>query len=123
MRVSIFVLCYLPHTVPAPSVNVAILNNKNRTVGSPLFLGCSVTVVSGISSKVDIVWTKNGDLVEETSDDRIRISDDGNYTSTLQFLYLSEVDEGVYSCNVTILDVSNSSLVELNKFNSKFIML
>ena len=123
MRISIFVLCYVPHTVPAPSVNVAILNNKNKTVGSQLFLGCSVTTVSGISSKVDIVWTKNGDLVEETSDDRIQISDDGNYTSTLQFLYLSEVDEGVYSCNVTILDVSNSSLVELNKFNSKFIML
>ena len=101
---------------------MAILDNNNRTVGSPLFLGCSATVVSGISSKVVINWTKNGDLVD-TSDDRIQISDDGNYNSTLQFLYLSEVDEGVYTCNVTILNVSNSSLVELNKFNSKFDVL
>ena len=99
-------------------MNVAILNSK-KTVGSELSLECSVTTVMGVSSSVEIVWIKNGTIVEETSDGRIRIFDDNNvHTSALQFLYLSENDESDYTCNATIRDTGNSKTIKLNNFDS-----
>ena len=98
-------------------MNVAILNSK--TVGSELSLECSVTTVMGVSSSVEIVWIKNGTIVEETSDGRIRIFNDNNvHTSTLQFLYLSENDKSDYTCNATIRDTGNSKTIKLNNFDS-----
>ena len=99
-------------------MNVAILNSKN-TVGSELSLGCNVTTVMGVSSSVEIVWIKNGTIVEETSDGRIRIFiNDNVHTSILQFLYLSEDDESDYTCNATIRDTGNSKTIKLNNFDS-----
>ena len=108
---------YVSHTVPIPDVNVAILNSKS-TVGSELSLGCNVTTVMGVSSSVEIVWIKNGTIVEETSDDRIRTSNENIHTSILQFLYLSEDDESDYTCNATIRDTGNSKTIKLNNFDS-----
>ena len=99
-------------------MNVAILNSKN-TVGSELSLGCNVTTVMGVSSSVEIVWIKNGTIVEETSDGRIRIFiNDNVHTSILQFLYLSEDDESDYTCNAMIRDTGNSKTIKLNNFDS-----
>ena len=108
-----------------------VLNNKTRTVGSELSLECNVTTVRGITSELKVVWMKNYSTIEKTDNSRIiisstRVDSDESivYASTLQFLYLSEDDENVYSCSVTIIgtETSMTSDYELNNFNGKFIL-
>ena len=57
------------------------------------------------------------------NDSRVTISpttSSGNtYTSSLQFTYLMEGDEGTYICNVMILETSGSQSVELQSLTSK----
>ena len=43
-----------------------------------------------------------------------------NYTSSLQFMYLMEGDEGTYECNVMILETNVSNSVEMINNMSKF---
>ena len=87
-------------------------------VGSPQVINCTVNTVSGVeSSSVMISWMGPGGTITSTIG-RISIgsvTDDGNnmYTRSLQFTYLMEGDEGTYTCNVMILDTSESQLVEL----------
>ena len=77
-------------------------------VGSPQDIQCIVSTVSGVElSSVMISWMgPGGESI--TSDGRVTISpttsSGNNYTSSLQFTYLMEGDEGVYTCNVMILD-------------------
>ena len=106
-------------------MNVAILNSK-KTVGNELSLECNVTTVKGISSSsVLIMWLKNGTTVEETNDNRITIFQNNStniYSSILQFSYLSEDDESEYTCSVMIHDARNFTSIELNNFDSMFIV-
>ena len=86
-------------------------------MGSPQVINCTVSTVSGVeSSSVMISW---GSI---TTDSRVTISpttSSGNtYTSSLQFTYLMEGDEGTYTCNVMILNTSESQSVELNTLSS-----
>ena len=108
-------------TVPSPHVSVTIL--KKLTVGSELSLRCDVVSVRGINSGIDIVWMRNGTAIEKTDDNRMSISSttisSNIHSSILQFLYLSENDESVYSCKATVCNSSNSKSVELKKFNCK----
>lgn len=117
---------YVSLTVPSPGVNVAILDSKNKTVGSKLSLECNITTVMGISSGVKIVWIKNDTMVNETSNDRIKIVQKNSthtMASTLQFLYLSEDDESNYTCSAMIHDSNNSESIELNNFDSTLLCL
>ena len=104
-------------------MKVTILENKRKTVGSKLSLKCSVTTVMGISSSVEILWIKNGTIVNETNNGRISFQNDSTHTSILQFSYLSEDDESNYTCSATILDSNNSKLIELSNFNSTLLCL
>jgi len=55
------------------------------------------------------------------NDSRVTISSTtntgNNYTSSLQFTYLMEGDEGTYICNVTILDTSGLHSVVLENIS------
>jgi len=95
---------------------VTILNNQ-IIVGSELSLKCDTTTVKGITRDVNIVWMKNGTIVEELNSGRIST----NNNSILQFSYLSENDKGTYVCNATILgtNVFESVEVELDSFYCK----
>ena len=42
-----------------------------------------------------------------------------NYTSSLQFIYLMEGDEGTYVCDGMILESTDSSLIEIKDINGK----
>ena len=92
-------------------------------VGSPQDIQCVVHTVSGVESdSVIISWTgPGGDTI--TNDSRVTISpttSSGNsYTNSLQFMYLMEVDEGRYECNVMILETSHSASVALESLRSK----
>ena len=92
-------------------------------MGSPQVINCTVSTVSGVvSSSVMISWMGPGGS-SIISDSRVTISPttfSGNdYTSSLQFTYLMERDEGAYTCNVMILETSESQSVELQSLTSK----
>ena len=91
-------------------------------MGSPQIISCTVSTVSGVeSSSVMISWM--GPRGNITNDSRVTISpttSSGNtYTSTLQFTYLAEGDNGSYICNVMILDTTESQPVALQSLTSK----
>ena len=92
-------------------------------VGSPQDIQCIVSTVSGVElSSVMISWMgPGGESI--TNDSRVSISpttsNGNNYTSSLQFAYLMEGDEGTYTCNVMILDTNISDVVAINNLASK----
>ena len=103
-------------TVPTPTVTISPSGPiQGVMVGSPQVINCTVSTVSGVeSSLVMISWM--GPSV--TNDSRVAINSttfSGNvFTSSLQFTYLMEGDEGTYICNVMILDVSAADSVNLS---------
>ena len=92
-------------------------------VGSPQDIQCIVSTVSGVElSSVMISWMgPGGESI--TNDSRVTISpttsSGNNYTSSLQFTYLMEGDEGIYTCNVMILETTSSSAIEIDKLTGK----
>ena len=92
-------------------------------MGSPQVISCTVSTVTGVkSSSVMISWMGpgGGSII---NDSRVTISpttsSGNNYTNSLQFTYLMEGDEGNYTCNVMILETSESESVELHSLDSK----
>ena len=92
-------------------------------VGSPQDIQCIVSTVSGVElSSVMISWMgPGGESI--TNDSRMTInpttSNGNNYTSSLQFTYLMEGDDGVYTVSVTILDTVNSQTAVIDSPTSK----
>jgi len=87
-------------------------------IGSEQEIHCTVGTVSGVElSSVMISWTRPGGATI-ASDSRVTISpttSSGNdYISTLQFAYLMEGDEGMYTCNVMILETSGSDSLTIS---------
>ena len=95
---------------------------------------CTVTTVGVLeSSSVLISWTMSeggsgggsggGSII---NDSRVSItpttSSGNNYTSSVQFTYLMEGDEGTYTCNVMILGTSRSSSYTLQSLISKLVI-
>ena len=114
-------------TVPIP--NITILPSgpiQGAMVGSPQDIQCIVSTVSGVElSSVMISWMgPGGESI--TNDSRVTISpttsSGNNYTSSLQFTYLMEGDEGMYTCNVMILETSISDFITIANFASKHII-
>jgi len=93
-------------------------------VGSPQDIQCIVSTVSGVElSSVMISWMEPGGE-SITNDSRVTISattsSGNNFTSSLQFTYLMEGDEGMYTCNVTILKTNGSNTREM-KLNGNYV--
>ena len=82
-----------------------------------------MSTVSGVEfSSVIIIWMgPGGDTI--TNDSRVTINPTSgrgnNYTSSLQFMYLMEGDEGTYECNVMILDSNTSEYVQLQNLTGE----
>ena len=92
-------------------------------VGSPKDIQCIVSTVSGVElNSVMISWMgPGGESI--TNDSRVTISpttsSGNNYTSSLQFIYLMEGDEGMYTCNVMILETNTSDALRIKNLLSK----
>ena len=92
-------------------------------MGSSQVINCTVSTVSGVeSSLVMISWMgPGGESI--TNDSRVTISpttsSGNNYTSSLQFTYLMEGDNGTYTCNVMILDTGGSKSLVLQSLTGK----
>ena len=85
-------------------------------VGSLQDIDCIVnTTVPGVNS-VSVSWTRPGGGII-TNDSRVTISpttSNGNiFTSSLQFDYLMEGDNGTYTCKVMMLDASTTQSIQL----------
>ena len=110
--------------VPTPTVSITPSGPiQGAMVGSPQDIRCTVSTVSGVElSSVMISWMgPGGDTI--TNDSRVTISptsgSGNNYTSSLQFMYLMEGDEGTYECNVMILETILSKSVQITSISSK----
>ena len=113
-------------TVPTPTVSITPSGPiQGAMVGSPQDIQCTVSTVSGVElSSVMISWMgPGGDTI--TNNSRVTISptsgNGNNYTSSLQFMYLMEGDEGTYECNVMILETNVSECVELSYLTCKLL--
>ena len=94
-------------------------------VGGMQDILCSLAIAFGTDmSEVTLNWVGPDGVIIE--DDRISIIPtfaDGNaYTTILQFDYLMQGDEGVYTCDVMIGGNIDSLSVELQSITSKFKM-
>ena len=81
---------------------------------------CSVTITSAIDpNSVELTWANNDSII--TTDNRVTIIPTNitvnpssfTYSTTIQFAYLMEEDEGNYTCNVAVDDMMESRLVKL----------
>ena len=95
---------------------------QGAMVGTPQDIQCIVSTASGVElSSVMIIWMGPGGK-SITNDSRVTISpttsSSNNYTSSLQFTYLMEGGEDMYTCNVMILDTIASELFTLSNFIS-----
>ena len=109
-----------------PDVHITMLPSgpiQGAMVGSPQDIQCIVSTVSGVElSSVLISWMgPGGESI--TNDSRVTISpttsSGNNYTSSLQFTYLMEGDEGTYTCNVMILETTAAKVVEIVELNGE----
>ena len=91
-------------------------------MGSRQVINCTVSTVSGVESDLVISWMRRGGG-SITNNSRVTISpttsSGDTYTSSLQFDYLMEGDEGTYTCNVMILETNGSQSVELQSLVGK----
>ena len=71
--------------------------DSNPTVGKSLPLGCNITVVKGIKSDVEIIWTVNGTV-------------ERNYT----------VDNTAWDTNSQYVDIYNITELQLSDNNSVY---
>ena len=118
-------LCFV-YAVPSPTI---IFNPPSRileyVVGDPLTIQCIVNTVPGVST-VSIIWTvPGGDIIVNHS--RVTItptnSSGNNFTSSLQFEYLTEEDSNQYTCNAMILETNASETFGLFGATGNFLLL
>ena len=115
-------------TVPTPTVSISPSGPiQGAMVGSPQDIQCTVNTVSGVElSSVMTIWMgPGGDTI--SNDSRVTISptsgSGNNYTSSLQFMYLMEgdVDEGIYTCSVMILETCAFGYIQIQSLTSECI--
>jgi len=88
--------------VPTPSVTVTAPNTQ--TVGQSLTLECSVTIVRGITSPVDIIWSRGNMMLSRTNNISQTMMDSSLiYTNTYTISQLStDDDDSEYQCEMVI---------------------
>ena len=91
-------------------------------MGDFLPLYCRVVTVNGVeSSSIMYTWVgPDGNTVTNNSRMLNPISSVNNtHTSSIQFTYLMEGDNGTYTCNVMILEANESASVVLGTLASE----
>ena len=102
-------------------------------LGSPYEITCPIFASGTLNST--FIWTgPNGVITDDDDDDRLTVvtSDITNTTSittstsSVQFSYLSEDDEGSYKCDVNVFGYNNnystSSSIELTGFTGMLVI-
>jgi len=89
--------------VPIP--NEILTAPDSQTVGQPLTLECSVTTVRGITSRMDMVWKRNGMVVynQEGVNANLTTKDSLVYTDLYTITQLNTSDDSaIYQCDAVI---------------------
>ena len=91
------------HMILVSTPNITVTTFSTQTVGQSLSLQCGVTIVRGVTSRVDIVWNSNGivlrinGIIATTTDNSLV------YTDSYIISQLSTTDDGrVIQCEVVI---------------------
>ena len=96
---------------------------ENLIVGDPYEIKCEISTNLKINSGlINFTWIgpNNETIVTNNRTNVTTTTSIGkNHTSILQFLYLSENDHGLYTCLVTLLNVTDSAHLELEEASSK----
>ena len=110
--------------VPIPRISY---QPSGRFVGKMQDIICSVTITSAVDpNSVELTWTNNDSIIR--TDNRVAITPTNitenpssfTYSTTIQFAYLMEGDEGDYTCNVTVDDMMESHSITMQKLKSNF---
>ena len=111
--------------VPVPRVS---LQPREGVIGRMQHIICVITISSAIDPDlVELTWTRDDSSI--TTDNRVAIIPTNvienpssfTYTTTIQFAYLMEGDEGNYTCNVTVEDMTKSQSIILQNLTSMFV--
>ena len=114
------VIVYYLTVVPIPRILFEPSGFLQGVVGEMQDIICSVTISSALDSdSVQLTWTSNGSTI--MTDNRVtiiptNITDNPfsfTYTTTIQFAYLMEGDEGSYTCNIVVDEMMESRSVTL----------
>ena len=117
-----FIVCFaefIPKIVLQPS------GIMQAMVGEMQDIVCSLTTAFGTDiSDITLIWVgPNGVLIE---DDRVSViptfSDGNTFTTILQFDYVMEGDEGVYTCDIKIGENIETLSVDLQNITSKYMI-
>ena len=118
-------LCYYSVNTP-PTVTVSPSGPiQGGMVGSPQAIHCNANTTVALSvNLLTFTWIgPGGGSVSNNS--RVIVSEitsnGSSYTSSLQFNYLMEGDEGSYTCNVAIFNVSESDSTTIDALTGKLI--
>ena len=102
-------------------MTVTALNTQ--IVGQPLTLTCNAVIVRGITSNVDIVWTRGSVMFMGNNSLLIMMDSSLVYTSTYTIPLLSTDDEGrfyyceaVINANSVVSAIGNVSLNVISKY-------
>ena len=120
--------------VPVPSVTINA--PSNQIVGQSLTLESSITTVRGITSRVDIVWSSNGEKLRRIMGATPNSTNDNSevYEVTYDIPLLSTSDDGrVIECEIIImttpsivatnnvtLDVTGKHILQRHIYHLKF---
>ena len=115
---------------PAPGISLQPSGFLQRVVGEMQDFICSVTINSVIDpNSVELTWTNANSII--TADNRVTITptiitanpSSFTYTTTIQFAYLMEGDEGIYTCNVVADNMTESRSVTLQNLISTYVYI
>ena len=115
------------YIVPTPDVSVVPYSSiQGAIVGSPQEIHCTVSTVSGVEPSLVLISWIGPKRDNFTNNSRVTISPtisiNNDYISTLEFTYLMEGDEGIYTCEVMILETTASDYTEIQNLTSKLIV-
>ena len=108
--------------VPSPRITT---QTSQRLIGVMQNIICSVTIIRAVDpNSVELTWANNDSII--TTDNRVTITPTNitenpssfTYSTTIQFAYLMEGDEGDYTCNVTVDDMMESHSITLQNLRS-----
>ena len=88
---------------------------SNQTVGQSLTLQCEVTTVRGITSRVDIVWSSSGMVLQRMNNvSSTMMSNSLVYTNSYTISQLSTTDDGrVMQCEVVINAIPSVMTIDI----------
>ena len=111
--------------MPVPTISLQPSGLLQGVVGDIQDITCSVTITSAIDpNSVELTWINNDSII--TTDNRVTITPTNitenpssfTYSTTIQFGYLMEGDEGSYTCNVAVDDMMESHSTTLQNLRS-----